>query len=143
MKKITSLLLMTTITFALVALATTRLRAQAQSGNSYTTFLPLLVRPLLQEYSLIYQVHGNISPGTLWLINPDGTNKVDLACENCRNPVWSPDGSTVAFAGVEMDNSGNEAQNIYVVDVNTKVVIRLTEDARQKDVCAWSPVKLP
>jgi hypothetical protein len=41
----------------------------------------------------------------------------------------------VAFAGVEIDYTGNEAQNIYIVDVNT-------EDARGKDVRAWSPVKL-
>jgi Tol biopolymer transport system component len=49
----------------------------------------------------------------------------------------------VAFAGVEMDNSGNEAQNIYVVDVSTKVVTQLTEDAREKDMRAWSPFKIP
>jgi Tol biopolymer transport system component len=111
MKKITSLLLMTIITFALVAPAATRLRAHAQSGNSYTAFIPLLVKPLLPEYSLIYQIYGNIGPDTLWRINPDGTNKVDLACENCMNPVWSPDGATILYSLVQ-----GSSRKIYHMD---------------------------
>jgi Tol biopolymer transport system component len=102
MKKIASLLLISMITFALMVPATSRLRAHAQAGNSYTAFIPLLVKPLMPEYSLIYQIWDNLNPTThLWRVNSDGTNKVDLDCENCRNPVWSPDGTTILYSLVQ------------------------------------------
>ncbi len=176
MKKITSLLLMTMITFTLVAPATPRLRAHAQAGNSYTIFIPLLVKPLMPEYSLIYQVWDDLTTH-LWRVNSDGTTKVDLNCGNCKGPVWSPDGTTILYSLVQgsswkiyrMDADGSNQVwlgqhygysavyspdgskiaygddsdgdgEIFVMDADGNHVVQLTNnDVNEGGLIQWSP----
>ncbi len=102
MKKIIPLLLMTIITFILVAPATPDLPSHAQAGNGFTAYIPLVVKPLMPEYSLVYQVREGFGSTTrLWRVNPDGPNFVDLNCDNCRSPVWSPDAATLLYSLVQ------------------------------------------
>ncbi len=55
------------------------------------------------------------------LANPDGFNSVVNLTDNGsksldEHPVWSPNGSKVAFVGTNPQNEGDRTQNIYVME---------------------------
>ncbi|MEZ4711819.1 MAG: protein kinase [Caldilineaceae bacterium] len=77
---------------------------------------------------------GN-NPG-LWLMTHRGLGRQPLTTDQSdARPVWSPDGQTVVF--MSHDRDGN--WNIYRVDVASKQVIRLTDDAADDGLPAVSP----
>jgi dipeptidyl aminopeptidase/acylaminoacyl peptidase len=51
------------------------------------------------------------------------------------DPTWSPDKTRIAFSGVRMD--GN--QDIYVVDVSSGTLHRLTRSPGMEGTATWSP----
>ncbi|MGE5221610.1 MAG: DUF5050 domain-containing protein [Omnitrophica WOR_2 bacterium] len=100
MKKITSLLLMIMmVTFALAAPASSGLQGHAQAEVTYKSYLPLLAKPLIPQYSIVYRIWMEHS--YLWRINSDGSHLVDLSCDNCRSPDWSPDGKNILYSQVQ------------------------------------------
>jgi len=76
-------------------------------------------------------------------MNPDGTDQTRLTFNTANddtNPVWSPDGSKIAFAS---NRDGNF--EIYVMNADGTEQTRLTTDPGWKTNPAWSPdgKKLP
>ena len=65
---------------------------------------------------LVYYNEGAPETRGLWLRNPEGVNLVRLTESNDRGPVWSPDGSRIAFVRSEdgksdifvLERRGNE-----------------------------------
>jgi len=88
--------------------------------------------------------------GELWLADGEGQNRQRMAEADAGHgypPVWSPDGSRVAFVGrenrqdIRADNVASELEsNIYLADMEDQTVRPLTRfpDALT-DGPAWSP----
>lgn len=64
-----------------------------------------------------------------------GDREIEMtAADEAWHPTWSPDGASIAFAGLE----GGLA-DLFVLDVKTAAVRRLTNDAFAELQPAWSP----
>ncbi len=74
----------------------------------------------------------------IYVMNADGSNQVKLSTgENEAWPVWSPDGSKLAFATVDFRSAdGNE---IYVMNSNGSNRTRLTNNTVIDYPTSWSP----
>ncbi len=74
----------------------------------------------------------------IYVMNPDGSNQVKVSTgENEAWPVWSPDGSKLAFASVNFQSAdGNE---IYVMNADGSNRTRLTNDTFIDFPSSWSP----
>ena len=72
----------------------------------------------------------------LWLIDTDGGNNTPLTGRDSdeSNPVWSPDGSRIAFTSAS--DAGTE---VFVVWVETGKSARLTQLNRAPKGLSWSP----
>jgi Tol biopolymer transport system component len=84
----------------------------------------------------------------IYLLRPDGTDLRLVASTTCRriycwerSPEWSPDGRFIAFAvaGSEPDPY-LQSGDLYVVEVDTGEIRRLTEGPNPDCCPAWQPV---
>jgi Tol biopolymer transport system component len=81
----------------------------------------------------------------LWLMAADGTDphpltECDLPCVTDFAPAWSPDGSKIAFVRQE---DGGAARRLFVADVATGDVRRLTPGIDHVDRPAWRTQPAP
>ncbi len=68
---------------------------------------------------------------SIWTIEADGTNAIDLTGaygEDAFRPVWSPDGSRIAFA----------REDIFVVPVIGTPPVNTTDNADAQNIQAWN-----
>src|SRR5688500_11416698 len=85
----------------------------------------------------------------IWMMNSDGSQAVRLTRNTTDDlgAVWSPDGKTIAFYGVQFtpDSRGQliaGAPHIFLVDVDTRVQTPLVTDRREPvrgRFPSWSP----
>lgn len=81
------------------------------------------------------------SGGDLFIMNSDGTNVEQLTEINLWDdlwsiPQWSPNGTKIAF----VSNHGADGfSQIYIIDVESKVLKRLTTWVYEEGMPAWSP----
>ncbi|MEP4375531.1 MAG: prolyl oligopeptidase family serine peptidase, partial [Algoriphagus sp.] len=75
--------------------------------------------------------------GNLWMVNIDGTQNRPLTQGNQRDsdPVWSPDGSKVAYRS----NGQDEKTKLFVLYLDTKISVALTNSANTPGSPTWSP----
>jgi Tol biopolymer transport system component len=99
--------------------------------------------------------NGSNMAGNVWVMNPDGTGgvpltKITVVLANCDTPVWSPDGTKIAFLSPRaldgsnaLGKSGDIApQNLWVMNADGSGAKPLTMlNAFEADVSqvAWSP----
>jgi Tol biopolymer transport system component len=80
-------------------------------------------------------VYDSLSTEGLFVINDDGTWKIQLSEQSDHTPSWSPNGEKIAFA-----TTRHGATEIYVVDVDGGNETRLTERPSSNDKRpTWSP----
>src|SRR5712664_1174607 len=93
------------------------------------------------------QVNGQIvfeRGGCFWTMDADGSNQTQIGNQfaadfcpgNNRHPVWSPDGTKIAFTS---DFRTTLPSNIYVMNADGTNVTRLLADAFAAYHPAWSP----
>ncbi len=83
---------------------------------------------------LVYQVDKNSTFGAIQRSKSDGTNAVQLADYGAK-PVWSPDGSRIAFISVEGDG-----RQVFVMNADGTDVTKVTSsDTWAAWAPAWSP----
>jgi Tol biopolymer transport system component len=87
-------------------------------------------------------VRMNAGHDQLFIANVDGTNvhritaSDDVGCGcGVHEPDWAPDGSSIAVRGADL--AGN--QDIYVVDVDSVTVTRVTRSPADEASPEWSP----
>lgn len=78
-----------------------------------------------------------LTPQYTYIINADGTHNTLIARladnEYEFEPVWSPDGSRIAFLSVTIRH------DIYVMDVDGSNITQLTDSRDGEDYLTWSP----
>jgi alpha-tubulin suppressor-like RCC1 family protein/Tol biopolymer transport system component len=82
--------------------------------------------------SIVFTEGGN----TLWLMNPDGSNKISLTNTGlCFNPTWSPDSQKIAFT-----STINQPPGIYIMDVTGSNIVRISGSFSNGGDCepSWS-----
>jgi dipeptidyl aminopeptidase/acylaminoacyl peptidase len=74
---------------------------------------------------------------SLWMVNIDGSQNLPLTQGNQRDfsPVWSPDGSKVAYRSNQQD----EKVKLFVLYLDSKVSVALTNSANAPGSVSWSP----
>lgn len=88
----------------------------------------------------------------VWVASADGTEPVNLTEGQVfrpEYPQWSPDGTRVAVAGFALlpdgslpghsSDAGIPHKDIFVIDVATREVTRLTAGDAENDMPAWAP----
>ena len=82
----------------------------------------------------------------IWVVNPDGSNLKSLTnsiVANSRDPVWSPDGTQIAFASnlaFDASTAANPTNNIWVMNADGSKAHALTQlRAAENHEPVWSP----
>lgn len=67
------------------------------------------------------------APSTLWTMQPDGSEQTEIASEgrSCADPVFSPDGTTIAFS-VDESGASPARLSIWTVPIDGGATQRLT-----------------
>lgn len=115
-----------------------------------TRFISLLIVPLILFCVMLVGVALPVgqympTPQIAYQTNKNGTfdiyvhdlhhNTSLLLKRNAHNPVWSPDGSQLAYIVQDMQNR----RDIYVMDANGRNVRQLTDDDAINQYPTWSP----
>ena len=76
-------------------------------------------------------------PQEIWLMNADGSGEMRLSGGNSRGPVWSPDGTNIAFS-LFHDSAAGWQQGVatYVVNADDAGITQLTDHGSP---LSWSP----
>src|SRR3954469_22129856 len=77
----------------------------------------------------------------LWLFGADGTSRLlptGVAVSGGSSPAWSPDGRRIAFLDREVVDGFGTLFDVYVIDLGTNAVRRLTVGSNVTDI-AWAP----
>ncbi|MGA2090057.1 MAG: Tol-Pal system beta propeller repeat protein TolB [Endomicrobiales bacterium] len=73
----------------------------------------------------------------LYIMSLDGSNVRRLTADGfCDSPAWSPRGDKIAFT---MRRGNGITYDIYLYDLSTGDIIRLTQDERHNENPSWSP----
>ena len=76
----------------------------------------------------------------VWIMNADGSDPVNLTQgrqRHCANPVWSPDGTKIAYIGDVYDD-GQYGGEIWLMDADGGNPQQLTDDSVAKISLSWS-----
>jgi TolB protein len=93
-----------------------------------------------------YDESGASSTAGVYIVNADGTGRTRLSSDSARSdshPVWSPDGTRVAFVGTYLECSDLHchpaSRKIYVAQADGSEQTPVAEGRVMDDDLAWSP----
>lgn len=95
---------------------------------------------------IVFSSGTSYSDDGIYIMRTDGSNKVKIAFTSNWDfsPIWSPDGKNIAFIsrpdyGTKIVVSPKANLDIYIVNVETKNLIRLTDNPYSDGEFSWSP----
>ena len=75
----------------------------------------------------------------VWIMNADGNDPVNLTQGRyCASPVWSPDGTKIAYIDVDDDETWPYGGEIWLMDVDGSNPQQVTDDSVEKLRLWWS-----
>ena len=82
-----------------------------------------------------FDIMGDKSTGTLWMMNADGSNdqKLTPLDQSESSPRWSPSGDRIAFI-----SKGKNGSEIFIYWVNTGNIARITQLPKSPSSLSWS-----
>lgn len=90
--------------------------------------------PIPETYGHIIFVSDRDGDENLYITSPDGLEQTRLTEIASENPRISPDGTRVAFASNTNDN-----MDVYVLEIATRNLIRVTDAPARDAAPSWSP----
>jgi WD40-like Beta Propeller Repeat len=84
------------------------------------------------RHSLPCQTWENCS-GTIYVMNPDGTNQTRVSQWESNDAAWSPDGSRINFSGNVLE------PDIFFINLDGSNLTNISNDPAPDDEPAWSP----
>lgn len=90
--------------------------------------------------SIYMKTYGGLTMMSIYIMNMDGTNPVRLtdSPEDEKSPLWSPDGTQIAYSVVSVGI--NRPQQIRAITVDGTNPVHLTDNnSGWKDTPTWSP----
>ncbi|MFN2589826.1 MAG: hypothetical protein ABR518_03545 [Actinomycetota bacterium] len=96
---------------------------------------------------LVFALRCDGADRGLFVVNVDGSGRTAITGGNAgpapewsdRSPVWSPDGTKIAFIRAPQSPEGDEyAPDVYVMNADGSGVTRITHDGRFEDRPEWS-----
>ena len=107
-------------------------------SSEYPAWSPDGTRIAFQHIDHRFGPSDDISPRDIYVMNSDGTGERCLTCEaveiHCEHPSWSPDSQRLLASCQAGDD-----YDLYVVDVTTGTLSRLTNYTGDERYPAWSP----
>ena len=75
----------------------------------------------------------------VWIMNADGSDPVNLTQGRyCASPVWSPDGTKIAYIDVDDDEAWPYGGEIWLMDADGSNPQQVTDDSVEKLRLWWS-----
>jgi TolB protein len=77
----------------------------------------------------------------IWVVNSDGSGEKTILSNmwDPFDPVWSPNGSKVAFSAIARDSSGCTSYTVHIVDADGSNLIRIYKPYTHDTHPLWSP----
>jgi Tol biopolymer transport system component len=148
------------IAFAALLDGGLRMSSIARSGGQQQTMLPNLELTALawsrsEPVRIAYGDYVNAKNGDIWVADSDGSNPINLTKGQVYSPSlprWSPDGKQVALQAYALaadgtiegfashsDGVGAPGAEVFVIDIESDVLTRLTYEPGDDLVRSWSP----
>ena len=85
------------------------------------------------QIAYIHTTNGSNAPYQVWVMDADGDNKTQITTGGSYSPVWSPDGTLIAFEG------SNEILTTGLTLSPPGPIGNLTQNAVQDQYASWAP----
>jgi len=116
-----------------------QLLVHAGTAEDYFVYLPIVVKPKEPEYKILYaSTRTGDFTYDIFIMDADGQNSVNLTNTPGVDeivPIWSPDGTKIAYVSGEEDN-----QEVYVINYDGTNKINLSNSPTSNDkLPVWAP----
>lgn len=88
-----------------------------------------------------YKTSANDSPSSIWVMNLDGTNVIELINNPNQRmfaPTWSPDGSKIVFQAASKKGSKYNTSDIFMISSDGSSLTQLTTNDSNDTLPVWS-----
>jgi dipeptidyl aminopeptidase/acylaminoacyl peptidase len=98
-----------------------------------------VAKPAPQNGKIAFTRHPSVCPtwgdcnGTIYVMNPNGTNQARVSQWESNDASWSPDGSRIVFSGNVLE------PDIYLINLDGSNLVNVSNNPAPDDEPSWSP----